>query len=61
VVVQQRAAQAEDLGIGIERKLSGPVLITLLRCGNEVLATVLDPAHRFASIKVAMATGASSG
>ena len=38
--------QAEYLAARIERKLDVPLLIALLRGGEEMLAAVLDPLHR---------------
>ena len=46
VIVQQRAAHAENLAVGIERDLGVPELIALLRRRDKMLAAVLDPFDR---------------
>ena len=46
--MDQRAADAEDSPVGIERHLHVPELVALLSGGGEVLAAVLDPFDRSA-------------
>ena len=46
VIVYQRAADAEQARLVIDRHFDIPVLVALLRRGDEMLEAVLDPFHR---------------
>ena len=48
LVVEQRAAHAEDRTLAVERDLEVPLLIAFLDRGQKVLAAVLDPFDRAA-------------
>ena len=48
LVVEQRAAHAEDQPLTVERNLEVPLLIAFLDRGQKVLAAVLDPFDRAA-------------
>ena len=51
VVVQHRAAHAEDAAVAVDAELHVPDLVALLRRGREVLAPVLDPLDRRAELQ----------
>jgi hypothetical protein len=46
VIVDHRSPNTPDRTFGIDRDLEIPNLISLLRRGNEVLATILNPLDR---------------
>ena len=56
-----RGAQAENLAVVVDRDRDLPVLVALLRRGQEVLAAVLLPFDRAAEFIAAAGITASSG